>query len=78
MTLAFSAGMISHKLRFEEGTNFRALGKTTVPIQFAYSGNVAMMFILTYTSMLKNKDIGGQYFFAGDDTVCSFFKTKLM
>ncbi|CAG2246515.1 HSD3B [Mytilus edulis] len=44
------------------------LGKMEAEIQVSYVGNVAMMFVKALEVMRKGVDIGGEYFYAADDT----------
>ncbi|VDI42684.1 3beta-hydroxy-Delta5-steroid dehydrogenase / steroid Delta-isomerase [Mytilus galloprovincialis] len=47
---------------------FPRIGPMKAYAQFAYVGNVAMMFVKALESLKKNPDLGGQYFFGADDT----------
>lgn len=47
---------------------FPRIGPMKAYAQFAYVGNVAMMFVRALESLLKNPELGGQYFFGADDT----------
>lgn len=53
------------------------LGKMEARIQLSYVGNVAMMFVKAFECMRKGDNIGGEYFYAADDTPVDTFPTLL-
>lgn len=51
-----------------DGIYYRLMGALEAKIQYSYVGNVSMVFLKAYESLLKNSNCGGQYYFAVDDT----------
>lgn len=51
-----------------KGTTYPLIGRMTATLQYSYVGNTAMMFVKAAESFPKNPDIGGEFFFAPDDT----------
>ncbi|VDI68032.1 Hypothetical predicted protein [Mytilus galloprovincialis] len=59
---------ISRNRSVRNGIYYRVMGAMEAKLQYSYVGNVAMMFVRAYQSLLNNEKLGGQYFFAVDDS----------
>ncbi|CAG2246522.1 HSD3B [Mytilus edulis] len=59
---------ISRNRSVRNGIYYRVMGAMEAKLQYSYVGNVAMMFVRAYQSLLHNEKLGGQYYFAVDDS----------
>ncbi|XP_071178127.1 3 beta-hydroxysteroid dehydrogenase type 7-like isoform X1 [Mytilus edulis] len=59
---------ISRNRSVRNGIYYRVMGAMEAKLQYSYVGNVAMMFVRAYQSLLNNEKLGGQYYFAVDDS----------
>ena len=51
-----------------KGRTYPLIGRMTAILQYSYVGNTAMMFARAAEAFPYNPDIGGEFFFAPDDT----------
>ncbi|CAC5390366.1 unnamed protein product [Mytilus coruscus] len=59
---------ISRNGSVRNGIYYRVMGVMNAKLQYSYVGNVAMMFVRAYQSLQNNEKLGGQYYFAVDDS----------
>ncbi|CAC5379155.1 unnamed protein product [Mytilus coruscus] len=59
---------ISRNRSVRNGIYYRVMGAMDAKLQYSYVGNVAMMFVRAYQSLQNNEKLGGQYYFAVDDS----------
>lgn len=52
---------------------YTLIGPMTARVHYSYVGNCAYMFIKVMEAMKQNPEIGGEYFFAADDTPHDIF-----
>ncbi|XP_052074038.1 3 beta-hydroxysteroid dehydrogenase/Delta 5--_4-isomerase type 2-like [Mytilus californianus] len=51
-----------------KGKTYPLVGRMTATLQYSYVGNTAMMFVKAAEAIPNNPALGGQFFFAADDT----------
>ena len=59
---------LSMRKKMKSGVQYRLFGKASAVNNYMYAGNTATMFAELYKALQQNAEIGGQYFFATDDT----------